>query len=135
VGAGRLMVTTLSGKASGVTMKVWVWVPPQYDDPRYAKTAFPVLMLFPGGDGVGYTQWFSFAFQDLLPTLAALLDAKPPLRVPAWLARPLAGSVGIAVMTQQRGAANEKAKRELGWQPHYSTWRDGLAAELSQKAP
>jgi len=75
------------------------------------------------------------AFQDLLPTLAALLDAKPPLRVPAWLARPLAGSVGIAVMTQQRGAANEKAKRELGWQPHYSTWRDGLAAELSQKAP
>jgi len=75
------------------------------------------------------------AFQDLLPTLAALLDAKSPLRVPAWLARPMAGSVGVAVMTQQRGAANDKAKRELGWQPHYSTWRDGFAAELSQKAP
>jgi len=47
----------------------------------------------------------------------------------------MAGSVGVAVMTQQRGAANDKAKRELGWQPHYSTWRDGFAAELSQKAP
>jgi len=66
VGTGRLMVTTLNGKASGVTMKVWVWVPPQYDDPRYAKTAFPVLMLFPGGDGVGYTQWFSFGQPELI---------------------------------------------------------------------
>lgn len=48
------------------------------------------------------------ALRDLLPALATLLDAKPPLRVPAWLARPLAGQVGVAVMTQQRGAANDK---------------------------
>lgn len=73
------------------------------------------------------------AFRDLLPTLAALLDAKPPLHLPAWLARPFAGSAGVAVMTQQRGAANDKAKRELGWQPHYSSWRDGFATELSDK--
>jgi len=50
VGAGRLLLTTLAGPASGVTMRVWVWLPPQYDDPRYARTNFPVLVLFPGGD-------------------------------------------------------------------------------------
>jgi len=66
VGSGRLVVTTLSGKSSGVSMKVWVWLPPQYDDPQYAKTAFPVLMLYPGGDGVGYTQWFSFGQPELI---------------------------------------------------------------------
>lgn len=73
------------------------------------------------------------AFRDLLPALAALLDAKPPPRLPTWLARPFAGQVGVAVMTGQRGATNDKAKRELGWQPHYSSWRDGFAAEFSQK--
>ncbi len=51
VGVGRLMVTTLSGRASGVTMKVWVWVPPQYDDPQYARTAFPVLCSTPAATG------------------------------------------------------------------------------------
>ncbi|MDQ6714516.1 MAG: esterase family protein [Actinomycetota bacterium] len=56
---GRLLLTTLNGAASGVTMRVWVWLPPQYDDPAYARTNFPVLVLYPGGDGVDYTQWFS----------------------------------------------------------------------------
>ena len=40
-------------------MRVWVWLPPQYDQPAYASTRFPVLVLYPGGDGVNYTQWFS----------------------------------------------------------------------------
>jgi 2-alkyl-3-oxoalkanoate reductase len=73
-------------------------------------------------------------FRELLPTLAGLLGAKPPPHLPAWLARPLAGSAGIAVMTRQRGATNDRAKRELGWQPRYPTWRDGFAAELTTPA-
>lgn len=60
VPVGREFVTTYHGPASGVTMKVWVWVPPQYDDPKFANTRFPVLELFPGGAGVDYTQWFGF---------------------------------------------------------------------------
>ncbi len=38
-------------------MQVWIWLPPQYDDPRYAHTAFPALMLYPGGSGAGYNTW------------------------------------------------------------------------------
>lgn len=39
--------TTLTGKKSGFTGDVWVWVPKEYDDPRYAKSGFPVLISCP----------------------------------------------------------------------------------------
>ena len=29
---------------------------------------------------------------------------------------------------QARGAANTKAKKELGWNPRYPTWREGFRA-------
>jgi len=81
VGAGRLLATTLAGPASGVTMRVWVWLPPQYDDPRYARTNFPVLVLFPGGDGVGYTQWFSFGQPELVASKSAAGQVSPFIMV------------------------------------------------------
>jgi nucleoside-diphosphate-sugar epimerase len=64
--------------------------------------------------------------REWLPYLAGCLDAKPPLHVPAWLGRMLAGPVVVTMMTQGRGAANAKAKRELGWSPRYPSWRDGF---------
>jgi S-formylglutathione hydrolase FrmB len=54
---GRLVVTRLTGERSGVSLRVWVWLPPQYDQPGYAHTSFPALMLYPGGSGAGYNTW------------------------------------------------------------------------------
>jgi 2-alkyl-3-oxoalkanoate reductase len=68
--------------------------------------------------------------REWLPVLASALDAKPPRRVPRWLVRLLAGEAATAMMTDVRGASNEKAKRELGWQPQYSSWRQGFAQGL-----
>lgn len=65
-----------------------------------------------------------------LPFLAQALDAKPPRRVPVWLARFLIGEGGISMMTKIRGGSNAKAKRELGWQPIYPTWRRGFREGL-----
>ncbi|MBV9857414.1 MAG: NAD(P)-dependent oxidoreductase [Streptosporangiaceae bacterium] len=65
---------------------------------------------------------------EWLPFLARCLGAKPPLRVPAWLGRLLAGEAVVSLMTQTRGSSNEKAKRELGWSPRYASWRDGFPA-------
>lgn len=56
-GDGPVQETVLHGASSGVTMTVWVWTPPQYDDPAYAHTDFPVLFLYPGGDGATYNNW------------------------------------------------------------------------------
>ncbi|GAA2144760.1 hypothetical protein GCM10009760_32630 [Kitasatospora kazusensis] len=55
--AGPIMMTTLAGKKSGVSAAVWVWLPPQYSDPKYAKFGFPVLTLYAGGQSNGYNTW------------------------------------------------------------------------------
>lgn len=65
--------------------------------------------------------------KDWLPALAELIGAKPPLHVPAWLGRLLAGEHMVAMMTEVRGASNAKARRELDWQPAKSSWRQGFA--------
>ncbi|PWJ56260.1 Putative esterase [Quadrisphaera granulorum] len=63
-----MLQTTLTGAKSGVTMKVWVWTPPQYNDPAYAHSDFPVLFLYPGGDGATYNNWTdrSYGAQDVV---------------------------------------------------------------------
>jgi nucleoside-diphosphate-sugar epimerase len=65
-----------------------------------------------------------------LPALAGALGAKPPRRVPRWLGRLMAGEALTVMMTEARGAANDKAKRELGWRLHYPSWRLGFAEGL-----
>lgn len=66
------------------------------------------------------------AAAEWLPALAEAIGAKPPRRVPAWLARPLIGAHGVAMMTEMRGSSNAKAKRELGWAPTYPSVRVGF---------
>jgi len=68
---------------------------------------------------------------DWLPYLARVAGAKPPLRAPAWLGRLLAGEFVVAQMTTSRGSSNEKARKELGWEPRYASWREGFRAWVS----
>jgi 2-alkyl-3-oxoalkanoate reductase len=69
---------------------------------------------------------------EWLPYLAKVAGAKPPLRLPAWLGRLLAGDFVVAQMTAARGSSNEKAKKELGFQPQYESWREGFRAWVSR---
>jgi nucleoside-diphosphate-sugar epimerase len=64
---------------------------------------------------------------DWIPYVADVVDAKKPRRVPVWLARLVAGAAAVEMATDLRGASNAKAKRELGWQPRYPSWREGFA--------
>jgi nucleoside-diphosphate-sugar epimerase len=67
---------------------------------------------------------------EWLPAFAAAIGAKPPRRLPAWVARLLVGEHGVVMMTETRGASNAKAKRDLGWHPAYPSWRDGFRRGL-----
>jgi nucleoside-diphosphate-sugar epimerase len=68
--------------------------------------------------------------REWIPALADALGARAPRKVPTWLARLLAGSYGVAVMTEAQGASNELAKRELGWTPRHASWREGFRTAL-----
>ena len=68
---------------------------------------------------------------EWLPCLAACAGAKPPRRVPGWLARLIAGEAAVTMMTQGRGFSNAKARQELGWQLRYPSWRQGFATALA----
>ncbi|HXS32325.1 MAG TPA: NAD-dependent epimerase/dehydratase family protein [Solirubrobacterales bacterium] len=65
--------------------------------------------------------------REWLPAVASALGAKPPRHVPRWAGRLLAGEAAAVMMTEVRGASNQKAKRELDWQPHHPSWRQGIA--------
>ncbi len=65
-----------------------------------------------------------------LPFLANVLGTKPPRKIPIWLGKLAIGDGGVSMMTKIRGGSNAKAKRELGWQPNYPSWRRGFAKGL-----
>ncbi len=66
--------------------------------------------------------------REWLPVLADALGAKPPRHFPRWLARLFAGEAAVMMGTESRGASNAKAKRELGWEARYPSWRQGFVA-------
>jgi 2-alkyl-3-oxoalkanoate reductase len=105
---------------------VWSWI--HIDD----AAAATVAAVEGGGSGVyNVTDDEPARVSEWLPYLAEAIGAKRPMRVPVWLARIMAGSVAVRWMTEGRGSSNEKARRELGWQPRWRTWRDGFTNGLT----
>ena len=125
------------------------------------KRQYPIV-----GDGGGYTSWIHLEdaaaatvlalehegpaiynivddepapVREWLPVFADALGAKPPRRVPAWLARLMAGEAAVVMGTTARGASNAKAKRELGWTLRYPSWRKAFpevyARSTASRAP
>jgi nucleoside-diphosphate-sugar epimerase len=69
---------------------------------------------------------------EILPELAKVVGAGPPRHFPRWVGRLLAGEANTIMMTEVRGASNAKAKRELGWELRYPSWRQGFREGLEQ---
>jgi nucleoside-diphosphate-sugar epimerase len=69
--------------------------------------------------------------REWLPFLAQQLGAKPPRKVPKWVAKLAASPAAAMMMTESRGASNAKAKAELGWAPSHPSWRKGFTATAS----
>jgi nucleoside-diphosphate-sugar epimerase len=64
-----------------------------------------------------------------LPALCERLGGPPPRSVPAPLAARLIGWFPAFQLTEMRGAANERARTELGWKPVRPSWRTDLGAD------
>jgi len=124
---GELLAMVHDGKLPLVGDGAGVWSFCHVDDAASA-TALAVERGAPGvynivdDDPAPVSEW--------LPELARIIGAKPPRHVPAWVARPLIGEHGVSLMTKIRGSSNAKAKRELGWEPRYPSWREGFRTGL-----
>jgi nucleoside-diphosphate-sugar epimerase len=104
---------------------VWSWI--HIED----AAAATVAALERGNRGIyNITDDEPVSVAEWLPYLAEVVGAGPPPRMPAWIARILAGRVIVQWMTEARGASNAKAKRELDWQPGWGTWREGFREEF-----
>jgi nucleoside-diphosphate-sugar epimerase len=149
-------VEDVVGKAGGTVMRYGALYGPGATDDQVElvrKRQFPLV-----GRATGYASWvhlddaasatvlaveqqargvFNIVDDDpapaseWLPYLAECAGAKRPMRVPVWLARLLAGKVAVVMMTEGRAFSNAKAKRELGWQLRYPSWRQGFKQELA----
>jgi nucleoside-diphosphate-sugar epimerase len=143
-------------KAGGAALRYGGFYGPGATDDQVElvrKRKFPLV-----GGGTGYTSWVHLddaasatvlaieqqakgvfnivddepaPASEWLPYLAECAGAKPPMRVPKWLARLLAGEVVVTMMTEGRGFSNAKATRELGWELRYPSWRQGFKEELA----
>ena len=70
--------------------------------------------------------------REWMPFVAKAIGAPPPRHVPRWVGR-LMGEHLVVMMCEVRGASNERAKRELGWQPKWPSWREGIPALASRR--
>lgn len=108
---------------------VWSWV---HVDDAAAATVAAVERGAPGIYNIADDEPAPVA--EWLPYLADELGAKPPLKIPAGVARVAVGEAVLAMMTRNRGASNAKAKGALGWKLRWPSWRQGFRGGLASQA-
>lgn len=69
-----------------------------------------------------------------LPHLAGLLGARPPRRIPVWMARLAVRPFGVAHINEFAGASNSKLRSTLAWAPSRPSWTLAIADELRTTA-
>jgi nucleoside-diphosphate-sugar epimerase len=65
-------------------------------------------------------------YYDFVAATASALGVGAPRRVPEWLARRVTGSDPVTAVVRSARSSNERIKRELGWQLHFPTAREGV---------
>jgi nucleoside-diphosphate-sugar epimerase len=74
-------------------------------------------------------------WQEVGTALAGAFGTPPPRRLPAWLLRLAAPYVASFAVDTSMRVSNAKAKAELGWQPAFPTYHDGITAAATKEVP
>jgi nucleoside-diphosphate-sugar epimerase len=65
-------------------------------------------------------------YYDFVALTAEALGVGRPRRIPAWLARAVAGADPVRAVVRSARSSNALIKRELGWQPRFPSAREGV---------
>ncbi|MGA2321874.1 MAG: NAD(P)-dependent oxidoreductase [Solirubrobacteraceae bacterium] len=71
-------------------------------------------------------------YYDFMALSARAIGVGAPRRIPAVLARMLAGSNAVDAVVRSARSSNARIKRELGWQPRFPTAREGVADAVAR---
>ena len=142
-------------RAGGAALRYGAFYGPGANDDLVGlvrKRRFPLV-----GDGTGYFNWVHLddaanatvlaleqqakgvfnivddepaQVREWLPYLAESAGVRRPMRLPKWVAQLLAGEM-VTIVTEGCAFSIAKAKRELGWELRYPSWRQGFKAELT----
>src|SRR5829696_5571706 len=148
-------VEDVVGKAGGAALRYGAFYGPGANDDLVElvrKRRFPLV-----GGGTGYFNWVHLddaasatvlaleqqakgvfnivddepaQVREWLPYLAESAGMRRPMRLPKWVAQLLAGEM-VKMVTEGRAFSNAKAKRELGWELRYPSWRLGFKEEFA----
>ncbi len=108
--AGPILQATYKGPKSGVTGRVWVWLPPEYTEAAYKNTAFPVITFYTGGTGVNYNLW---AHQQVEPTQAVAQQLERQGKVHPFI---------MVMPVLQMSVAQDTECSDIPGQPKMGTW-------------
>jgi len=67
-----------------------------------------------------------------LRAFAERIHAQPPRRVPPWLARLVAGSYAVNLMSASTRTSNAKFRRDFNWSPKFPTYSEALEEIVAQ---
>lgn len=73
-------------------------------------------------------------YYDFMALTARELGLGPPRRIPAALARVVAGRHTVAAVVRSARSSNAKLKRTLGWAPRYPSSEQGVPAAIAALA-
>jgi nucleoside-diphosphate-sugar epimerase len=73
-------------------------------------------------------------YYDFVALTAQALGVGAPRRVPAWLARRVAGADPVTAVIRSARSTSERIKRELGGRPRYRSAREGVPDAIARLA-
>jgi len=74
-------------------------------------------------------------YGDFMARTADALGVGRPRRIPAALARLVAGSNAVAAVTRSARSSNAKIKHELGWSPRFASAAEGVLDAVARLPP
>jgi nucleoside-diphosphate-sugar epimerase len=73
-------------------------------------------------------------YYDFVALTAEALGVGRPRRIPAWLARMVAGQDPVRAVVRSARSVNRRIKTELGWTPRYPSAREGVPDAVAKLA-
>ena len=73
-------------------------------------------------------------WREVITTMAQEFGAPSPRRLPHWLLRLMAPYIARVAADTSMRVSNQKARRELGWQPRFRNYHEGIGAMVSGRS-